>query len=69
LVKIPIKGENLRNRFHDKFCIIDFEFVMNGSYNWNKNARGNDETLSTALDRDFMRKFADEFMRLYIEYK
>lgn len=67
VVRIPLKGNYLSNRLHDKFCIIDFEFVMHGSYNWSKNARGNDETLATALDRDFVRKFADEFMRLYIE--
>lgn len=36
-------------------------------YNWSKNARGNDETLATAIDRDFVRKFADEFMRLHVE--
>ena len=27
----------------------------------------NDETLATALDRDFVKKFADEFIRLYGE--
>ena len=40
---------------------------MHGSYNWSKNARDNDETWATALDRDFVRKFADEFLRLYVE--
>lgn len=65
VAKISLRGNYLSNRLHDKFCIIDFEFVMHGSYNWSKNARGNDETLATALDRDFVRKFADEFMRLY----
>ena len=40
-------------------------FVMHGSYNWSKAAQYNDETLATALDRDFVKKFADEFMRLY----
>ncbi|MBK5241920.1 phospholipase D-like domain-containing protein [Clostridium sp.] len=65
--KIPLKGNYLSNRLHDKFCIIDFEFVMHGSYNWSKNARNNNETLATALDRDFVRKFADEFMKLYVE--
>lgn len=67
LTKVPLKGNNLSNRLHDKFCIIDLEYVMHGSYNWSKNARQNDETLATALDRDFVKKFADEFMRLYNE--
>lgn len=65
VVKIALKGLYGKNRFHDKFCIIDFEFVMHGSYNWSANARNNDETWATALDRDFVRKFADEFIKLY----
>lgn len=65
--KIPLKGNYLSNRIHDKFCIIDFEYVMHGSFNWSKNANYNDETLATALDRDFAKKFADEFIKLYNE--
>ena len=42
---------------------------MHGSYNWSKNAQNNDETLTTALDKDFVKKFADEFISLYNEYK
>lgn len=64
-VKIAPHGWNQRNRTHDKFCIIDLEYVMHGSYNWSKNAINNDETWATALDRDFVKKFADEFLRLY----
>ncbi|NEZ47809.1 DUF1669 domain-containing protein [Clostridium niameyense] len=65
--KIPLKGKYISNRIHDKFCIIDFEYVMHGSFNWSKNANYNDETLATALDRDFAKKFADEFIKLYNE--
>lgn len=65
LMLIPHSGWNDWNRMHDKFCIIDFEYVMHGSYNWTKTANFNDETLATALDRDFVKKFADEFIRLY----
>jgi phosphatidylserine/phosphatidylglycerophosphate/cardiolipin synthase-like enzyme len=67
VVKVPLNGDKLSNRLHDKFCIIDLEFVMHGSYNWSKNARNNDETWATALDRDFVRKFADEFIRLFVK--
>jgi phosphatidylserine/phosphatidylglycerophosphate/cardiolipin synthase-like enzyme len=41
VVKVPKRGDYLSNRLHDKFCIIDLEHVMHGSYNWSKNARGN----------------------------
>lgn len=64
-VLIPNYGWQEWNRMHDKFCIIDFEYVMHGSYNWTKVAEYNDETLATALDRDFVKKFADEYIRLY----
>lgn len=63
--KVPLKGNYFSNRIHDKFCIIDFEYVMHGSFNWSKNANYNDETLATALDRDFAKKFAEEFIKLY----
>lgn len=64
-VLIPHFGWEKWNRMHDKFCIIDFEYVMHGCYNWTKSANYNDETLATALDRDLVKKFADEFIRLY----
>ena len=69
VVKIPQWGENSRNRMHDKFCIIDLEYVMHGPYNWSRNAMSNNETLATALDKDFVKKFADEFMFLYNAHK
>lgn len=68
-IRVPCWGNNNRNRLHDKFCNIDFEYVMHGSYNWSKNAQNNEETLSTAIDRDFVRKFLDQFISLYNEYK
>ena len=40
-----------------------------GSYNWSRNAMSNNETLATALDKDFVKKFADEFMFLYNAHK
>ena len=64
-VKITLPGSHI---FHHKFCIIDFDYVMHGSYNWSTNAEGNEETWSTALDRDYARKFADKFMRMYKDY-
>ncbi|WP_418474288.1 hypothetical protein [Frisingicoccus sp.] len=40
---------------------------MHGSYNWTPTANNNDETLATALDHEFVSKFAQEFMNLYTE--
>ena len=68
-IVIPRYGWNNYNRMHDKFCIIDLEYVMHGSYNWSPTANYNEETLATAIDREFVKKFADEFMRMYLENK
>lgn len=68
VVVIPRHGMNDWNRMHDKFCIIDLEYVMHGSYNWTATADYNEETLATAVDKEFVKKFADEFMRLYQEH-
>lgn len=62
---IPKWGNQGYNRMHDKFCIIDMYYVMHGSYNWTHTANYNEETLATALDHEFVSKFADEFMKLY----
>lgn len=68
-VIIPHFGFERWNRMHHKFCIIDFDYVMHGCYNWTKSANYNDETLEISLDRDLVKKFADEFMRLYNKRK
>lgn len=62
-------GNNDWNRIHDKFCIMDFEYVMHGSYNWSTNAQNNHETWATILDRDFVNQFADEFLAIYNQNK
>ncbi|OON96951.1 MAG: hypothetical protein ATN32_05930, partial [Candidatus Epulonipiscium fishelsonii] len=54
LVKIPIQGSN---RLHNKFCIIDLEYVMHGSYNWSKNAINNKETWPIFKSREMAEEF------------
>lgn len=65
VVVIPRWGRRGYNRMHDKFCIIDMDYVMHGSYNWTPTANNNEETLATALDHELVAKFAKEFMELY----
>ena len=65
VVVIPRWGNRGYNRMHDKFCIIDMDYVMHGSYNWIPTANKNVETLVTALDHELVKKFAKEFMELY----
>ena len=61
--RMPLKGY-FENIVHHKFCIIDFETVMHGSYNWTNKALYNRETLEVSTGREIAHKFADEFIGL-----
>ena len=65
-VVVALRWENRGyNRMHDKFCIIDIDYVMHGSYKWTSTANHNEETLATAFDHELVAKLAKEFMELY----
>ncbi len=57
------------NRLHYKFCIIDLDYIMHGSYNLTASANYNKEELATAIDKSFVMKYADEFMDAYRQGK
>ena len=51
---------------HDKFCVIDNQFVMTGSYNWSDKAENkNDENASIMYDYDRASDYSVEFRRLF----
>lgn len=62
--RIPAFGKYFNNIVHHKFCVIDLETVIHGSYNWSKKAQYNKETLSIEHSRDIAERFADEFIRI-----
>lgn len=50
---------------HNKFCVIDNQKVLTGSYNWTTNAEcKNDENVLITLDNDMATKYSIEFRRL-----
>ena len=50
---------------HNKFCIIDREIVINGSYNWTYNAAKNDENIQiTRYNYDLVNTFVEQFFKL-----
>lgn len=50
---------------HDKFCVIDNQVVVTGSYNWTDNAEfKNDENITIQLDPDQATKYSLEYRRL-----
>lgn len=50
---------------HDKFCIIDNQVVLTGSYNWSTNAEfRNDENITISQDSNLATHYSVEFRRL-----
>lgn len=47
--------------------ILTALYIMHGSYNWTRAANYNGETLVTTVDRELVRDFADEFLKMYNE--
>lgn len=62
-------NERFKKLMHNKFCIIDLEKVIHGSYNWTNKAKYNDETISVIKSRVTAEKFAKEFIKLKTELK
>ena len=59
-----ILPKQLMRRMHNKFCVIDLDTVIHGSYNWTNNAQYNDETVSVIKGIREAKGFADEFISL-----
>lgn len=53
-----------KNIMHDKFCIIDLQTVIHGTYNWTLAAQYNKETISIDRNRETAELFANEFIKL-----
>ncbi len=50
---------------HDKFCVIDNQVVVTGSYNWTNNAEfRNDENVTIEHDQEQATRFSVEYKRL-----
>ncbi|MBD1429457.1 phospholipase D-like domain-containing protein [Sphingobacterium litopenaei] len=62
VIKIKNVGYGM---MHQKFCIIDKEVVINGSYNWSKNAKNNHENV---IVTNFS-KTVEEFLNTFHDMK
>lgn len=55
-----------RNNFmHNKYCIIDNVKVIDGSYNWSKNAKRNLEHIIVIEDKNTAKKYKDAFNKIF----
>lgn len=61
--------ESNRKLMHNKFCVIDLNRVIHGSYNWTNKAQYNNETISLIENRATAQEFANQFIKLKEELK
>lgn len=61
------KGEH-DTLMHNKFCVIDEEVVINGSYNWTNKAKQNHESITIIRDAELAYQFATEFEQIKKRY-
>jgi phosphatidylserine/phosphatidylglycerophosphate/cardiolipin synthase-like enzyme len=61
--------ESNRKLMHNKFCVIDLNRVIHGSYNWTNKAQYNNETVSFIENRAVAVDFANQFVKLKKELK
>lgn len=53
---------------HNKFCVIDEQVVINGSYNWTNKAKQNHESITVIQDAELAYQFVKEFDLLVKNY-
>lgn len=59
-------GSGSRPRFHHKFCVIDGERAITGSYNWTvQGDTDNHENLLILSQKDVARKYLDRFEEVW----
>lgn len=63
-----IDKEKEKNIMHNKYCIIDNSIVIDGSYNWSNNAKGNDEHIIILNNKKIAEKYKENFDKLIEKY-
>lgn len=56
--------DSVKNLMHNKFCIIDEIKIINGSFNWTRNANKNIENITIIQNETISKHFLQEFNRL-----
>lgn len=53
-----------KNIMHRKFCVIDLDVAMHGTFNFTNAANYNKENWDIDHNRDTARKYAEEFVKM-----
>ncbi|CAI5745410.1 unnamed protein product [Peronospora destructor] len=67
---IPVRDDNERTYMHHKFCVIDKKILLNGSFNWSRQAVvGNAENLVIHEGGLIIGRFDEHFAHLWAKYE
>ncbi|CAH0489556.1 unnamed protein product [Peronospora farinosa] len=67
---IPVRDDNARTYMHHKFCVIDKKILLNGSFNWSRQAVvGNAENLVIHKGGPIIGRFDEHFAHLWAKYE
>ena len=66
--KIYKIGDGKKELMHHKFCVIDHNLVITGSYNWSYKAKNNFENIIVSEDSSLAQQFIKEFDELKNQY-
>ncbi|PNH11184.1 Mitochondrial cardiolipin hydrolase [Tetrabaena socialis] len=67
---IPVRQDNTPAHMHHKFAIIDGRLLMNGSFNWTRQAvTSNNENVTVLADVTLIKSFQAQFDKLWAQFK
>jgi phosphatidylserine/phosphatidylglycerophosphate/cardiolipin synthase-like enzyme len=67
---IDIRTDNSRFHMHHKFALLDDAVLINGSFNWTRQAESsNNENVCVSNDGYFVEQFSDEFQRKWDQFE
>lgn len=56
-----------QNKLHTKFCIVDFNKVLEGSFNWTNSAEYNDENLNVLKGTKAVSEYSNRFLKQLLD--
>lgn len=62
--RVDVRSEKYKNIMHRKFCVIDLEVAMHGTFNWTSAANYNKENWDIDHNRETAKTFAEEFVNM-----
>lgn len=67
---IPVRMDNSPACMHHKFCVLDSICVINGSFNWTRQAHVlNKENVVIISDNTLVKSFEKEFEKIWNEFE